>query len=286
IMVQYWGTEMAEGFMHDFEGWIIFMACMVVLFAEMWLLARISGEKPALSDLVKIPDEWTNRVKQDTAGIVFNKSLFIVLLLISTGALASHYFQGREEIIPERKPFLNFPLKIGNWQGRNDYLSQNYLDGLKLTDYVLINYAQPKTNNIVNFYSAYYKSQRTGESVHSPRSCIPGDGWQITSFRQLALPQIKLDGTPVNVDRAVIEKGDSRQLVYYWFQQRGRSLTNEYLVKWYLFYDAITMNRTDGSLIRLVTAVRQGENIELADQRLQSFMKDLMPELTAFLPGK
>lgn len=286
IMVQYWGTEMAEGFMHDFEGWIIFMACMVVLFAEMWLLARISRKKLALNDLVKIPDEWTNRVKQETSGIVFNKSIFIVLLLISTGALASHYFQGREEIIPERKPFLHFPLKIGNWQGRNDYLSQSYLNRLKLTDYVLVNYAQPETNNIVNFYSTYYKSQRTGESVHSPRSCIPGDGWQITSFSQLALPQIKLDGIPVNVDRAVIEKGDSKQLVYYWFQQRGRSITNEYLVKWYLFYDAIAMNRTDGSLIRLVTSVGEGEDIELADQRLQSFMKDLMPELTAYLPGR
>ena len=77
-----------------------------------------------------------------------------------------------------------------------------------------------------------------------------------------------------------------RQLVYYWFQQRGRTITNEYLVKWYLFYDAITTNRTDGSLIRLVTSVGEGEDINLADQRLQTFMKDVVTELPAYIPGK
>ena len=74
--------------------------------------------------------------------------------------------------------------------------------------------------------------------------------------------------------------------MYYWFQQRGRIITNEYLVKWYLFYDALTMNRTDGALVRLVTGLNKGQDVELADQRLQSFLKDLMPELPAYLPGK
>ena len=88
------------------------------------------------------------------------------------------------------------------------------------------------------------------------------------------------------LNRAVIQKGDSKQLVYYWFQQRGRTITNEYLVKWYLFYDALTMNRTDGSLIRLVTSVGDTEAIEKADQRLQTFMKQLVPELQGYIPGK
>jgi len=74
-------------------------------------------------------------------------------------------------------------------------------------------------------------------------------------------------------------------LVYYWFQQRGRMITNEYLVKWLVFYDAIAMSRTDGSLIRLVTSVGPAEDIKLADLRLQAFMKDLMPEIPAYIPG-
>jgi exosortase D (VPLPA-CTERM-specific) len=286
VMVQYWGTEMAEGFLHDFEGWIIFMSCMVLLFVEMWLLSKVSGNNQSFSDLVKIPDEWVNKDENKQIGQIFNRSIFIALALLSSSALASYHFQERQEIIPERKAFINFPLQIKSWQGKNEYLEKHYLDALQLTDYVIINYVQAETNSAVNFYTAYFQSQRTGATIHSPRSCIPGDGWQITSFTQQNLPDIKMDGISINVDRAIIEKGDSKQLVYYWFHQRGRSLTNEYLLKWYLFYDAITMNRTDGSLIRLVTSIGPGEDEELADKRLQNFLRDLTPELTAYLPGK
>jgi len=286
VMVQYWGTDMAEGFLHDFEGWIIFMTCMVLLFVEMWLLSRISGNKLAFNDLVKVPDEWMDSVKNKVSGVVFNGSLTTVLIMVCTTAVASYHIQERSEIIPVRKVFLNFPRQIGTWEGKNDYLEQKYLDELKLTDYVIINFVQPETTSAVNFYSAYFQSQQSGAAIHSPRSCIPGDGWQITSFSQRNFPDIKLDGIGINVDRAIIEKGDNKQLVYYWFQQRGRSLTNEYLVKWYLFYDAITMNRSDGSLIRLVTPIGPYEDADLADQRLQSFMKDLTPTLSAYLPGK
>jgi len=286
ILVDNWGTEMAEGFLHDFEGWIIFLLCMVLLFIEMWLLSRISGKKVAINELVVIPSEWSGSAKQASPEINFNKSLFLLLALLFSTAIASSYIQGREDIIPARNAFLNFPLHLGKWQGRNDYLSQFYLNELKLTDYTIINYAHPESGSNVNFYSAYYESQRKGVSVHSPKACIPGDGWQITQFGQRDFPDTKLDGNMLRVNRAVIEKGDNRQLVYYWFQQRGRTITNEYLMKWYLFYDAITMNRTDGALLRLVTSVDKTEDIEVADQRLQSFMKDLLPELPAYLPGK
>ncbi len=286
IMVDNWGTKMAEGFLHDFEGWIIFLFCMALLFLEMWLFSRLSGRKTAFNELVLIPSEWSGSEEKKNPEAVFNKAIFVMLLLLISTASITSFIQEREDIIPERKAFLNFPLHLGKWQGRNDYLTQNYLDGLRLSDYTIINYTSPEAGANVNFYSAYYQSQRKGVSVHSPKGCIPGDGWQITEFGQNALPNIKLEGNPIDVNRAVIQKGTSRQLVYYWFQQRGRSITNEYLVKWYLFYDAIAMNRTDGSLIRLVTSVGEGEDIKLADQRLQLFMKDVVTELPAFIPGK
>lgn len=286
VLVDNWGTEMAEGFLHDFEGWAVFLLCMVLLFIEMWIFSRISGRKLAMSELVQIPEEWTAAVRKDMAVTTLNKSLFVALLLLIVGGGVSEMSKGREDIIPERKAFLSFPTQIGTWQGRNDYLTKKYLDELKLTDYVIVNFVQPETRSAVNFYSAYYQSQRKGAVVHSPRSCIPGDGWQITRFEQRDFPELKLDGQPLQVNRAIIEKGDSRQLVYFWFQQRGRNITNEYMVKWYLFYDAITLNRTDGALIRLVTYVDKTEDIAAADQRLQAFMKDLTPELSGYLPGK
>ena len=286
IMVDNWGTAMAEGFLHDFEGWVVFLLCMVLLFVEMWLFSRLSGRKAAFNELVLIPSEWSGDTKQPNPELKFNKSIVLLLLLLAGSAIASNFIQEREDIIPARKAFLNFPLQLGKWQGRNDYLSQYYLDELKLTDYAIINYAQPESGSSINFYSAYYQSQRRGVAVHSPKACMPGDGWQITDFGQRNFPDITVDGDPLELNRAVIQKGESKQLVYYWFQQHGRTLTNEYLVKWYLFYDSLIMNRTDGALIRLVTSVGNTEDIEKADQRLQAFMKQLVPELQGYIPGK
>ncbi len=286
IMVDNWGTAMAEGFLHDFEGWVVFLLCMALLFVEMWLFSRLSGKKVPFNELVLIPSEWSGDANQPGPEIKFNKSIFLLLLLLASTAIASNFIQAREEIIPARKAFLNFPLQLGKWQGRNDYLSQFYLDQLSLTDYVIVNYALPGSGDSVNFYSAYYQSQRQGASMHSPKACIPGDGWQISQFGQRNFPDITIDGNELEVNRAIIQKGDSRQLVYYWFQQQGRTITDEYLVKWYLFYDAIAKSRTDGSLIRLVTSVGKTEDIEVADQRLQSFMKELIPKLPAYIPGK
>jgi len=285
VLVDNWGTEMAEGFLHDFEGWAVFLLCMLLLFIEMWVFSRISGRKLAMGELVQIPEEWSHTASRNIAAIL-NKSVFAVLLLLCIGAGASEVFKGREDIIPARKAFLTFPTTLGSWQGRNDYLTQFYLNELKLTDYVIVNFVQPETRNSVNFYSAYYQSQRKGAVVHSPRSCIPGDGWQISSFEQREFADLQLDGQALQLNRAIIQKGESRQLVYFWFQQRGRMITNEYMVKWYLFYDAITMNRTDGALIRLVTPVDKAEDIVVADKRLHLFLKDLLPELPSYLPGK
>lgn len=286
LLVNIWGTEMAEGFLHDFEGWAVFLLCMVLLFIEMWLFSRLNGQKTSFSELVQLPEEWFANTGKKQMGFYLNKSVFAVLGLLVVFGVAGQFVRGGEEIIPQRKSFLNFPLQLNAWQGRRDYIEQKYLNTLKLTDYIVVNYQAAGSDAPVNLYSAYYESQRKGASVHSPRSCIPGDGWQITSFDQRSFPDLKIQGEPLQVNRAVIEKGDYKQLVYYWFQQRGRSITNEYLVKWYLFSDALTMHRTDGALVRLVTSLDKGQDIQVADQRLQAFMQDLIKVLPDYLPGK
>jgi EpsI family protein len=148
-----------------------------------------------------------------------------------------------------------------------------------------MNFTTPDAGN-VNFYTAYYDSQRSGAAIHSPRSCMPGDGWRITGLEQREFADMPFQGAPLRLNRAVIEKGEYKQLVYYWFPQRGRQITNEYLAKWYLFYDAITMHRTDGALVRLVTSLDRGQDISVADQRLQGFLRELVKELPDYLPGK
>ncbi|WP_347985719.1 VPLPA-CTERM-specific exosortase XrtD [Methylomonas sp. AM2-LC] len=286
VMVDNWGTAMAEGFLHDFEGWVVFLLCMLLLFIEMWLLTRLSGRKQAFNELVQIPDAWLAESKTGVTHVVFNRSIFAVLLLLLVGGGISESIKGRVDIIPQRKAFVNFPAQIDSWVGHNELLGPEYLAQLKLTDYVITNYVKPGEKQAINFYSAYYQSQRKDAAVHSPRSCIPGDGWQIVQYEERSFPELQLEGQPLVVNRAIIEKGENRQLVYFWFQQRGRLLTNEYLVKWYLFYDAITLNRTDGALVRLVINLDKSEDPAVVEQRLQAFLKAILPKLPDYLPGK
>ena len=176
-----------------------------------------------------------------------------------------------------------FPVNLGPWQGqRQDLLEADVEQVLKPDDYIISDYSKGK-NDAVNFYVAYYSSQRKGYSPHSPIVCIPGGGWQITKFDRTTY-QSKSLGITLPVNRVVIARGNNRELVYYWFVQRGRPVANEYWAKWLLFVDAIAKNRTDGALVRLVTPVFPGESDYAADARLQSFIEVLEPHLNAYLP--
>ncbi len=187
------------------------------------------------------------------------------------------------EIHPERKSFLEFPMQLGHWTGHTTSMDGVYLDALKLDDYLLADY-RDGDGAAVNLYMAYYNSQRKGEAVHSPRSCLPGGGWQLRDFDQRTLADVKIDGRPLRVNRTLIELGDQRELVYYWFQQRGRVITNEFAVKWYLFWDALTRNRTDGALVRLIAVIPPGGDEAAADRRLADVAKQIAPMLTLYVP--
>jgi EpsI family protein len=205
------------------------------------------------------------------------------LVLLALAVYPAHALPRRAEVTPERAQFMSFPMTLGAWQGHRQAMERIYLDILKLDDYVLANYVQPQRPP-VNFYVAYYASQRTGVSAHSPAACLPGGGWQIQSFSRKELAGLGPKGAPLVVNRALIQQGDVRQLVYYWFQQRGRDVTNEYLVKWYLFWDSLTRSRTDGALVRIMTPLPATESAQAADARLAEFTEEALPKLTRFVP--
>jgi exosortase D (VPLPA-CTERM-specific) len=282
LLVEYYGISMARGFLHDFEGWIIFMACVGILFSEMWLFGLLS--RRSLADVfdVRVPP------LSDFAAFIPQRAPSAVLLTLSAVMLATSVatgrLQDREELVPARPELNTFPLKVAEWRGDEQVMEQIYLDQLKLDDYLMASFARPADSIGVDLYIAYYESQRKGASVHSPKACLPGGGWEIVNFEEKKVDNIGPDGESLNVNRAVVKLGDMRQLVYYWFQQRDRNLTNEYLVKWFIFWDALTRNRTDGALIRLVTLVPESADIQDADERMQQFLRDMDPTLSYFLP--
>jgi len=274
---------MAEGFVHEFQCWAMFMASGALMVVEMIALARIGPREKSWREQfgLELPAPTPAIPAATARPIPF--SLYATATALIAVAGVSLSLPERPELIPPRTSFAQYPKVIGPWTGRREALEPIYLDELMLDDYYLADFthgAEPP----INFYIAWYDTQRAGRSAHSPRSCLPAGGWQIESLTQRSLPGISAGRHALRVNRALIELGNQRQLVYYWFQQRGRVITNEYQVKWYLFWDALTRNRTDGALVRLVVPISPGESVDAADRQLTRFAAAAATTLAPYIP--
>jgi exosortase D (VPLPA-CTERM-specific) len=279
FLVDRWGTEMAEGALHFFEGWVIFLACSALLAGEIYLFALLSGRR--FFEVFHLPNVEASSPGTAPARSFRRLPLIASLCILCVGGLAVFSISGRSEIIPARDRFVAFPTRLADWQGRVSSLDVATEQFLKVDDYILADYDRPG-GKAVNFYVAYYASQRKNESPHSPIVCLPGGGWAITLLERKTFQN---DGADFPYNRVIIQKGKDRDLVYYWFDERGRAVADEYWAKWYLLSDAVLKNRTDGALIRLTTQISPDESDANADQRLQSFMQAALPRLAEFLPS-
>ena len=284
LMVDRWGPGMAEGAVHDVQGWMMFMLCTALLLIEVVLLARLGRDGRPWREVFGLepPARMPQPVESQPAGLLAPAWIAsAALLLFAAGAQALPAPQLR---VPGRENFASFPLHIGEWSGRRQGMEKVYLDALQLDDYVFADYVT-KDAGPVNLYVAWYDRQSTGESTHSPKGCLPGGGWRIQDFREVDVAQVKVGGQPLRVNRALIQYGTQRELVYYWFQQRGRVVTSEYLVKWYLLVDSVRRHRTDGALVRLVVPISGSMSEVDADRVLTGFVAAIGPRLNPYLPG-
>jgi exosortase D (VPLPA-CTERM-specific) len=284
VMVEHWGIEMAEGFLHEFQGWMVFMISAALMLGEIAVFNHIGRESGAWRQLFGVefpaPTPSGAPIKRRRFPLSFvAASLLLVGIAVTTLVLPRP-----AEVFPTRVAFEEFPMQLGQWHGQRESLEGIYSDALKLDDYLLANYVDDAVG-VVNLYIPYYNSQRKGEAVHSPRSCLPGGGWQMRDFGQRELPNVSINGQPLRVNRALIELGNQRQLVYYWFQQRGRMIDNEFAVKWYLFWDALTEHRTDGAMVRLITPLPASGSDTEADRRLTDLASRAVPGLTRYIPN-
>lgn len=280
LLVDNWGSEMAEGFLHDFEGWLIFMACGGLMILEVMLMELLTTRQ-SIHQAFAVPvsvgaDQYT---AGDMTSLKFPLPILTVIPLLLAALVGLMSIESREEDMTLKKSNLaTFPLQLDEWTGQDDSIDTEVANKLGFTEYVMINYHNSEQRP-VNFYVAYYASQRKGVSPHSPKVCIPGGGWEIADFSRTTVDQM-----PVN--RVVIRKGVQDQIVYYWFEERGVPVANEYIKKWMLFKDALFLNRTDGSLIRVTTPVLGDESIEDADRRAQAFIRSSRNQLLQLLPAK
>jgi EpsI family protein len=221
----------------------------------------------------------TNRDATNNGSVRFG--IAAILMLATALVLQAH---SRNEYFPPRAPLASLPSQIDGWTGTDDQLDQQTLEILGPGEFLVRDYVNASQPNDpwVNLYIAYFPSQKTGDTIHSPNHCIPGAGWVPISREivHLAAP----DGSSFPVNRYVITKLGARQLVLYWFQAHGREVASEYWAKYYLIADSIRMNRSDGSLVRLMTPMLHGESPAEAQARMMQLGSHFIPLLDQYIP--
>jgi EpsI family protein len=208
--------------------------------------------------------------------------LVTVGILLLAGSLLRAVSHGEQP--PPHRSLATFPWQIGVWTGAERSLGPAVLQVLQVDDYLFRQYQQGRQGVPIGVYVGYYRSMRQGATYHSPRHCLPGSGW---SFLTTGTAQLHIGAghaQTMTVNQFVIQKGLDKQLVLYWYQDRGRVIVSEYWAKLYMVLDAITRQRTDGAFVRItVPILPQAE--DMAYQQGVAFATQLLPVLQTYLPN-
>lgn len=284
IMVNSYGIQHAEGFMHFFEGWVIFGSCIAILFLTAVALQRLTPNPLPLSDAIDLDFNGLGAVTARITSISSSTAMMVATVL--TVALTGLFVAINPGVAPsvDRDPFAIFPRTIDNWRGIQTPLDTQIEQVLGADDYINATYTNLDDNTAVNFFSAFYNNQTEGDGIHSPEVCLPAGGWEMFSLDQYEVSMVDTPYGTFELNRAVIQKGLVKQLVYYWFEQRGQRFTNDYVAKANVVYDGLLHGRTEGAMVRFVTPIGPDEDEGAADQRLKSFMEKALVKLPRFVP--
>jgi EpsI family protein len=186
---------------------------------------------------------------------------------------------GQQRALALREPLASLPMTMAGFSGRDLTISAQEQRVAGMSSYVLRTFGRDSLT-MFSVYAGYYAAQTQGKSIHSPKNCLPGAGWEpVTSgTRPVATSQ-----GDFAVNRYVVAKGSVRALVYYWYQGRGRVAANEYAVKWDLLRDKAVARRSEETLVRIVVPVTGSMNG--ADSLAGSVATELIPQLFRLLPA-
>jgi EpsI family protein len=248
---------------------------------------RESAEKRIIETRIIVPDVAETRIVESGTTkprVMSNAARFIfaATLFIAAGALLQA--RSRYEIHPPRLPLPDFPRTLGPWTGTDIPISPDVLAILGRGEFLNRNYRTADSDSDPNaeLFIAYYASQRTGETPHSPQHCLPGAG-----FTPIANDTIFLSypgHAPFPANRYIVRKADSRKLVLYWFWAHDRGIASEYWAKYYLIHDSIKLNRSDGAMVRVIIDMNTGETPAAAEERALPFVSQILPRLDQYIP--
>lgn len=285
VIVNSYGLGWVEGFTHFFEGWVIFIACVLILFLMAIALQRLTPNPLPLSQAIDLDTNGLGRIATRVLELWRHAVPVSALILTASAALA--VVAGQPQAAPplDRVSFQLFPRDVGEWSGIRSGFSEEIEAVLGADDYANTTYTGAASPVPVNFFSAFYESQTEGSGIHSPEVCLPAGGWEIYSLdvHEVSFPETGFGTFEVN--RAIIQNGRAQQVVYYWFEQRGQRFTNDFVAKLWVVWDSFVHDRTDGALVRFISPIEPGEQPEAADARIMELMAEVLPRLPRFVPG-
>ncbi len=203
----------------------------------------------------------------------------LTLVLVVQGVL--FYSASHGENTPLPAPLTAFPGSVGSWQTvQEGVIDQDTRDILKADDLLSRVYASPEGG--AELFIAYFKTQRQGQSPHSPKNCLPGSGWQ-TVPSETGRVDVPVSGGSIHINRYVVSKGEAQSVVYYWYQSQGRVIADEFAAKFYLVSDSIRHHRSDTALVRVVVPIRQNAT-QQAEKIGVDFVQAAFPVVKGFLP--
>lgn len=205
----------------------------------------------------------------------------LVALLLAAAKLFLH-FRDEAERLPPREGLTSFPLRVKEWVGTDSDIDPQVREILGRGDFLSRIYRSAPHTPYIDLFLAYFPTQRTGSTIHSPQHCLPGAGWLPLEHSLVELT--RPDGQTIRVNRYLIARGLERQLALYWYQAHGRVVASEYLAKFYLVSDAIRMNRSDGALVRVIIPLAKDESVEEGQRTLVEFTEELTPLLDRYIP--
>ena len=196
-------------------------------------------------------------------------AIFGVGVLVNTWA-----YLGEAHV--DRKALQSFPEQLGAWQKSSDQvIDEPTMKVLRATDYLLRDFRRAD-GETANFYVGYYASQRDGASYHSPLNCLPGSGWMLSEPGKVSIA--RPNGSSFVANKYVIQNGDYRSLMIYWYQGRGRAVASEYWGKIFTIIDSVRLRRSDGALVRVTVPITGSE------QKALQAATDLAGAATMALP--
>lgn len=283
ILAEYVGEEAAQGFYHTFTGWLVFVVAFVMLLVVGYVFSKFP-DKEAPKKII------TPRVPQGQPRPMW-LSLMVSIFILGSGIYVNQTILLYDNPTPLRQPLSMVPIQFEQWSGQDRPFEEKTVNVLGVTDYINRHYVSNEAlsgqTSSLWLYAGYYASQRTGKTYHSPKNCLPGSGWEIIEIKNLPITMASGEGTETRqtINKVIVQKGLERQLILYWYQDRGRVITSEYWAKIYLIWDSITQGRTDGAMIRISIPIPRGASSESAVRVGVEYIRQVSPFIVQALPG-